>query len=699
MPQARNSQAPESTTTQSTDSPGDPAPTAGLLSFDIDGTLLGKTDATLDFAATWEALPAERRPVLVYNTGRLSEDARRTIAGHGLPDPDFLISGVGTSVEEWKSATAMDGFSGLLDEGWDRDRVDSIVSSCSPATPQPEACQTPVKSSWFWHNAPAAGLEDLRTALEAAGLRARVVYSSSRDLDIIPRHANKGNALEWLCNHLGISTNEVIVAGDTGNDSTMFHVDGVRGILVENAEPELIATTLGGNHYLASSPCAEGVLEGLLHYGVFGTRRRAQARPAAHTGDPRIARLFAGESPHKITAADFAEMRETSRQALAGLRRCITPWGFASWPTADSESGLGNDGAGPILTRDGLRAVIDSLPVADDDIRSCQRATLETLLTHTASCGLVPEQVSNGRGTTTPPGTDTAGSRETGMWLVIAIHQYVNVTGDLALIQNRHAVLARVMARLDGLARDASGLLEIPQPEEDSPSLFGPHSVVTREVLYYRSLIAWARLQERIGHADGAHPAIERAEQVKRSIHRTLWQSPSKSPPDRQGGCLAHTGVPPGASQCDVTGNLLAFLFNAIDFEKARTTLILLWNAGVNAPFPVASTCSMPTGTTIKTTATAPPPPLQSQAETGQHGTINPWTGALWVRFLLRLGLRDIALGEMLKLARLNRQGIANEWEFNECAHGTTGLPKGRPGHATACAGYLRAWHEFTHHH
>jgi hydroxymethylpyrimidine pyrophosphatase-like HAD family hydrolase len=91
-----------------------------------------------------------------------------------------------------------------------------------------------------------------------------VVYSSSRDLDILPKYANKGNALEWLLKHLQISGFETLVAGDSGNDSAMFLIPGVRGIVVENAQPELVEATLGLPCYRAQSICADGVLEGLL---------------------------------------------------------------------------------------------------------------------------------------------------------------------------------------------------------------------------------------------------------------------------------------------------------------------------------------------------------------------------------------------------------------------------------------------------
>jgi hydroxymethylpyrimidine pyrophosphatase-like HAD family hydrolase len=74
-----------------------------------------------------------------------------------------------------------------------------------------------------------------------------------------------------LVEHAGLDADRVIVAGDTGNDATMFE-EFDRGIVVANAKPELaqFAETLGsGRVYCAEQPFAAGVEEGLVHYGVL----------------------------------------------------------------------------------------------------------------------------------------------------------------------------------------------------------------------------------------------------------------------------------------------------------------------------------------------------------------------------------------------------------------------------------------------
>lgn len=239
-----------------------------LICSDIDGTLLGDAGATRDLRSTWDALP-ETRPVLVFSTGRLLGDAIETAEVNGLPRPDFVIGGVGTMVFNGRSGSRLDEFSKVLDEKWDRAAVDRIVRDFAGITPQPPEQQHEWKSSWFWHGAAPDQLRELEETLRSAGVGAQVIYSSARDLDVLPLAANKGNALRWLCGHLGIGLDEAVTAGDTGNDVSMLLAPGVRGIAVGNSEPELLDAIRGSSVYFARARCAAGVLEGLVHYGVI----------------------------------------------------------------------------------------------------------------------------------------------------------------------------------------------------------------------------------------------------------------------------------------------------------------------------------------------------------------------------------------------------------------------------------------------
>ena len=71
-----------------------------------------------------------------------------------------------------------------------------------------------------------------------------------------------------------IALRDVVVAGDTGNDSSMFLLPDVKGIVVENALPELLSAALNQQTFVARSAMADGVLEGLAHFGVLSLPTR-----------------------------------------------------------------------------------------------------------------------------------------------------------------------------------------------------------------------------------------------------------------------------------------------------------------------------------------------------------------------------------------------------------------------------------------
>lgn len=236
-----------------------------LFSTDIDGTVYDGPESASMFSKFWNNLDGlPNPPLLTYNTGRSIGDTRRLLQEVALPTPNYLICGVGTEIYDFDEDKIVAGWGDVLSGKWDFDGVERIVASSSPARLQPIECQNPFKNSWFWDNAEAREIQQLTAEITSSGYDIQAVYSSNRDLDILPAAANKGNALQWLANQLNIPLHEIIVAGDSGNDSAMYHVPDIRGVVVSNAEPSLIEAVRDLPVHFSSKPCAAGVIEGIF---------------------------------------------------------------------------------------------------------------------------------------------------------------------------------------------------------------------------------------------------------------------------------------------------------------------------------------------------------------------------------------------------------------------------------------------------
>ena len=682
--------------------------TVRLFCSDLDGTLLGNPEASRRFRQAWENLPAASRPLLIYSSGRLVQDVIDLLATLVLPWPDYIIGGVGTQIYDGRQKRPMRAYSQQFRESWQLEIVEQTVREIPGIIRQPPEFLHRYKSSWYLPEATPETIAALEQRLVAAGQNVCVVYSSMRDVDVLPAGSGKGGSLKWLCSSLNIPLTSVVVAGDTGNDAAMFLLPGVRGIVVENAQPELIEAVVKVPTFNATKINADGVLEGLQHFGIIPSApQAAETALSAEQMDPTLRMLFTDSALGTLTTQDRALIATGYREALNAIRKNVTPLGFSACSLADNEVTGTDANYRSVWARDGSITIIGTIELDDPEIREAQKATLRTLFDHLAPNGQMPANVRIDDGTPDYSGVGGICSIDSGLWAIVAFHAWVRKHNDLKLLQEYSSRLQKVMDWLGALDSNNDLLLEIPEAG-DWTDLFGrSYHVLYDEVLWYRANVAYGRLLELQKQFDAASECLRRSQAIRSKILATFWPSTKSSTGAFERFQFSHQQAAVGDAsyllaevtpfsfnwRCDVLSNVQAFLSNVLDAEHARTAFRFMWGVGVNEPYPVANLY----------------PPVQAGDPDWRpyyivnllnlpghyhNGGIWPFIGGMWVRFIHRLGLYEVACHELLKLAQLNRLGRNHEWEFNEWVHSRTGRPMGKCFQAWSASSYIHACQE-----
>lgn len=234
-----------------------------LLISDIDNTLIGDREG-LD--ALIQMLRNRPRDFgFGVATGRHLPSALKVLKQMRVPPPDVLITAVGTEIHYGVEVRPDAGWRSHIQHLWRRDALAAVFAGVPGLTLQSDDQQSPLKLSFNVDSGRVPSVRELATRLRQAGLRANLIYSHGAFLDVLPVRASKGQAIRYLAYKWGLPLHEFLVAGDSGNDIEML-VGDTRAIVVSNHSPELEKLRGLENVYFAGTPCARGIIEGLLHY-------------------------------------------------------------------------------------------------------------------------------------------------------------------------------------------------------------------------------------------------------------------------------------------------------------------------------------------------------------------------------------------------------------------------------------------------
>lgn len=260
-----------------------------LLCTDLDRTLIpnGAQPESPAAKERFKQFVSREEVSLAYVTGRHRALIEQAMADFELPQPDFAIADVGTTIyqigpygwkqwDEWDAEIAPDW------RGLSHEELYRLLSVFPALRLQEKEKQNRHKLSFYvpLETDTQALIGEMDTRLIQSGIKANLIWSIDEAagiglLDILPVSANKLHAIRFLMQHQGFLHDDTVFAGDSGNDLDVL-MSGIPSVLVANADAETKGRAANANPdalYIAkggylgmNGNYSAGILEGAAHY-------------------------------------------------------------------------------------------------------------------------------------------------------------------------------------------------------------------------------------------------------------------------------------------------------------------------------------------------------------------------------------------------------------------------------------------------
>ncbi len=266
-----------------------------LICTDLDRTLIPNgTQPESSGARDHFAMLVDRPEVtLAYVSGRHRALVEAAIERYRLPQPDFVLGDVGTSIYQLGPGQEWQRWSGWEDEiardwnGLTHEDLRKMLLHLPALRSQEETRQNDFKLSYYLPlQIDRAELSSqIEQCFESTGARLRLVWSEDEMagvglLDVLPVSASKYHAIETLMRNQGFSDTDTVFCGDSGNDIEVL-ASAIPAVLVANSQPDVraLADRLSreaghadrlylaqGNFMGLNGNYSAGILEGIAHY-------------------------------------------------------------------------------------------------------------------------------------------------------------------------------------------------------------------------------------------------------------------------------------------------------------------------------------------------------------------------------------------------------------------------------------------------
>jgi len=231
---------------------------------DLDQNLLGDPESLADFVSVVKG--NRKCSTFAIATGRRLDDALRVLKRFGIPQPDLLITSLGTEIHYAPRLTIDTGWSRHIDYLWNPRAVRRVLAELPGLKRQPNSEQSRFKISYYIDPEKAPEIDAINSLLHQNDQTVNVIYSFGQFLDIVPVRASKGFALRWFTDQWDISLDHVLAAGGSGADEDLMR-GNTQAVVVANRHHEELSELADVEHiYYAKQPYAAGILEAIKHY-------------------------------------------------------------------------------------------------------------------------------------------------------------------------------------------------------------------------------------------------------------------------------------------------------------------------------------------------------------------------------------------------------------------------------------------------
>jgi sucrose-phosphate synthase len=237
-----------------------------FLISDIDGTLVDRENTTGLIELKKWITDNNHKVAFGLASGRNKELVKKAVEDYQFPQPDILICSAGSEIYYTSKFAPDTGWENHISYQWKRSDIEKTLTSFPKLELQEDMAQRDFKLSYYVdEDFNEEDLNAIYKLLYDQKLRAKLLLTENRFLDVLPFRASKGNAIRFLSNKWKTPLENFMTAGNSGNDIDML-MGRVKGIVVANYSPEMNSLKKLKDIYFAKHDLSKGVLEGVRYY-------------------------------------------------------------------------------------------------------------------------------------------------------------------------------------------------------------------------------------------------------------------------------------------------------------------------------------------------------------------------------------------------------------------------------------------------